>query len=134
MTGERPVLELDGTTFDDFEGFVEAFSELLPGHRCNGSLDAFSDILGGGFDLPDAFVLRWRHADRSRTALGHPATVLHLEDVLAHCHPTNRPAVQDRLDAARRGEGETLFDVLVAIVREHQPGADPGHGVELELL
>jgi hypothetical protein len=37
-------------------------------------------------------------------------------------------------DAARRGEGETLFDVLVAIIREHRPGADPGHGVELELL
>lgn len=130
---EWPVLEIDGATFDDLGGFADAVSELLDDHRWSGNLDAFNDILGGGFGTPDDFVFRWRNAGRSRAVLGYPETVRYLERKLARCHPSNRPAVQQSLDASRRGEGPTLFDIIVAIIREHAPSSGTNHGIVLDL-
>jgi hypothetical protein len=47
---------------------------LLEDHNWRGNLDAFNDILRGGFGTPeDGFVFRWLDAQRSRQALGDPA-------------------------------------------------------------
>jgi hypothetical protein len=69
----RPVLVIDGSRFDDFAGFVaEAAEQLLPTSNWHGSLDAFNDMLRGGFGAPESgFVLEWREASRSRRQLGH---------------------------------------------------------------
>lgn len=133
---ERPVLEIDGADFDDLEGFARAFSSLLEDWTWNQNLDAFNDILRGGFGTPDGgFILRWRNADRSREVLGRDETVRYLERKLERCHTSNRAAVSADLEAARRGEGETLFDLIVEIIRVHGPGGSEAEdGVELELL
>jgi RNAse (barnase) inhibitor barstar len=78
-----PVLEIDGERFDDLEGFAREFSRLLGSHVWHGNLDAFNDILRGGFGTPDqGFLLRWLHSDASRRALGWDATVQWLEQTL----------------------------------------------------
>jgi hypothetical protein len=130
-----PILEIDGAAFDDFEGFQREFSRLLDDYVWQGNLDAFNDILRGGFGTPDGgWVLRWRCADRSRRVLGHVATVKRLEAILVTCHSSNRESVQRRLEDARRGVGATLFDEIVEIVRVHGPhGREPKGGVILEL-
>lgn len=47
---------------------------------------------------------------------------------------TNVAYVSAELDAARRGEGQTLFDVLLEIIRVHGAGGEEQEdGVELEL-
>ncbi|MEM9201841.1 MAG: hypothetical protein AAGC53_09275 [Actinomycetota bacterium] len=132
---EKPILVIDGDRFDDFAGFRREFSSLLPDWTWNGNLDAFNDILWGGFGTPeDGFVLKWVHSDRSRQMLGWPETVAFIERKLESCHPSNRESVARDLDAARREEGETLFDLLVSIINEHgQHGAEPGPVVELDL-
>jgi hypothetical protein len=120
-----PVLEIDGSRFDDLTGFAREFSRLLDDHVWHGNLDAFNDILRGGFGTPgQGFVLRWAHSDASRRALGWDATVEWLEKNLLTCHPSNRPRVEAELAAARRGEGTPLFDWIVEIVRIHGPGGD----------
>jgi hypothetical protein len=125
-----PVLVIDGARFSDFEGFAREFSRLLDDYTWRGNLDAFNDILSGGFGTPEGgWVLRWVNADLSRTALGHEATARRLESLLSTCHPTNRAAIGARLDRARRGEGPTLFDEIVEIIREHRSA-----GLVLELL
>jgi hypothetical protein len=44
-------------------------------------------------------------------------------------------SVRADLDAARRGEGQTLFEILVEIIQAHGPGGkEEDDGVELELL
>ena len=48
-----PVLVIEGTAFDDFEGFQREFSRLLTDYAWNGNLDAFNDILRGGFGTPE---------------------------------------------------------------------------------
>ena len=45
--------------------------------------------------------------------------LLDLESVLTSCHPSNRREVRRELRAARRGEGPTLFDLLVEIIEPH---------------
>ncbi|MET9230759.1 hypothetical protein [Lentzea sp. NPDC003310] len=121
--GELPVLVVDGALFTDFDGFAREFTKLLDDHTWDGNLDAFNDILRGGFGTPDlGWVFEWRNSARSRVALGHPATVEWLEEVLRICHPANRDSVRTRIEAARRGEGPTLFDKIVEIIGHHGPG------------
>ncbi len=44
------------------------------------------------------------------------------------------PHLRERLAAARRGRGETLFDTLVEIIRAHgDGGGEADDGVELRL-
>jgi hypothetical protein len=89
---ERPVLVIDGAAFIDFEGFAREFSRLLCNYTWRGNLDAFNDILGGGFGTPEhGWVLRWQNSELSRTALGHEATTRRLE---SWCAPAIRPTVQ----------------------------------------
>jgi len=130
-----PALVIDGLKFHDLAGFAREFSLLLDDHAWRGNLDAFNDILRGGFGTPDnGWVLKWLHADRSREALGYRETARRLEELLPHVHPANRGTVQRRLDRARRGEGPTLFDELVEIIRSHGPGgAEAEDGVHLDL-
>lgn len=130
------MLVIDGSAFDDFAGFAREFSKLLDDYRWRGNLDAFNDILRGGFGTPeDGFVLRWLDSDRSRITLGKSATIEYLEGILARCHPSNRELVGARLAAARRGAGPTLFDLVVEIILDHgRDGKQSADEVDLELV
>ncbi|MET9259829.1 barnase inhibitor [Amycolatopsis sp. NPDC004079] len=131
-----PVLIVDGACFSDFDGFAREFSRLLSQHTWRGSLDAFNDLLRGGFGTPEnGWVLRWLRSESSRSALGYAETERQLERLVLTCHPSNRPDVQARIDSARRREGPTLFDEIVAIIRDHGPGGSEAEdGILLELL
>jgi RNAse (barnase) inhibitor barstar len=66
-----PVLVVDGANFSDLDGFAREFSKLLRDYAWRGNLDAFNDILRGGFGTPeDGWLLRWLNSDLSRAALG----------------------------------------------------------------
>jgi RNAse (barnase) inhibitor barstar len=105
---DKPVIEIDGAKFRTLNGFYDEVERKLlgPGVRWGRNLDAFNDVLRGGFGTPDAgFVLRWRRSALSRKRLG-----------------------------VRRG-GQQLFDTLVEIIRLHGPGGEEAEdGVDLELL
>jgi hypothetical protein len=92
------------------------------------NLDAFNDILRGGFGTPEGgFILRWANSAISAERLGWPETIRFTEKMLTTCHPSNIPRVQADLAAARRGQGQTLFDIITSIIRKHGPG-----GIEAE--
>lgn len=133
---DLPVLVIDGARFSDFEGFAREFSRLLDDYTWRGNLDAFNDLLRGGFGTPDnGWVLRWLNSESSRSTLGYEATILRLERLLLTCHPSNRTSIETRIASARRGEGRTLFDEIVDIIRIHGPGGrESEDGVRLELL
>jgi RNAse (barnase) inhibitor barstar len=124
-TEGRPVLEIDGNRFDDFEGFAREFSHLLHDYEWHGNLDAFNDILRGGFGTPEGgWTLRWVNSERSRSAVSYGATVRRPQALLLTCHPANRSAIQQGLEQASRQAGPTLFDEIVEIIRAHGPGGD----------
>ena len=132
----KPTYEIDGSRFATLQEFYDEISHvLIPGAEWGHNLDAFNDILRGGFGTPDGgFVLRWVNSGLSRERLGYPETVRQLERRLQRCHPTNRPKVANDLERARRGEGATVFDWLVEIIHDHTAGGPEGEdGVELVL-
>jgi RNAse (barnase) inhibitor barstar len=60
MPDGKPVIMIDGAAFHDYEGFGREFSNHLDSDQWSGNLDAFNDILRGGFGTPDGgFVFRW---------------------------------------------------------------------------
>jgi hypothetical protein len=130
-----PVLTIDGRTFSDFDGFAREFTGLLRNYTWRGNLDAFNDLLRGGFGTPDnGWVLKWVNAELSWSALGYDATILRLQELLQRCDPSNRSTIQARIRQAERHKGLTLFDEIVDIIREHGPGCGESEdGVLLEL-
>jgi RNAse (barnase) inhibitor barstar len=72
--------EIDGASFETLEGFYDEVSRVLVRGRFWGrNLDAFNDILRGGFGTPDeGFVLRWRNHDLSRRRLPEFETLVEI--------------------------------------------------------
>lgn len=69
---ETIVLTIDGAKFRNLEGFYEEVSKnLIPTQLWGRNLDAFNDILRGGFGTPaEGFEFKWLHSEVSRTRLG----------------------------------------------------------------
>jgi hypothetical protein len=114
----KPAYVIDGSEFSDFAGFIEECNRGFIrrfGGEWNGNLDAFNDYLWWS---EGNYLLVWKHSAKSRTELGHAAIASWLEGNSRRCHPSNVPSVLERLDRAGRGEGPTLFDWLVEIIRE----------------
>lgn len=132
----KPIIEIDGLAFESLEGFFDVFGSVaLGGSEYGRNLDAFNDVLRGGFGTPEGgFVLRWKNAETSRQRLGFDETIRYIERKLTTCHPTNVVQVRDDLARARNGEGETLFEIICGILKNHGPGGEESeYGVELEL-
>jgi RNAse (barnase) inhibitor barstar len=128
--------EIDGENFSTLEEFYDEISRVvIPGAAWGRNLDAFNDILRGGFGTPDeGFVLRWKNHDVSRQRLAYAETVRQLEKRLKRCHPTNRQWVRSELDLARAGQGPTVFDWLLEILAVHGAGGEEAQdNVQLDL-
>jgi RNAse (barnase) inhibitor barstar len=119
-----PVIEIDGSRFNDLAGLAEEFStQALVGNRWHGNLDALNDILRGGFGTPKGgFTLRWLNSTLSAERLGYGEMITWLESIRKSAHPSNWQSIEKRLEAARRREGQTMFDMLIEIIRVHGPG------------
>jgi RNAse (barnase) inhibitor barstar len=132
----KPIYELDGSRFSTLEEFNDEISRvIIPNASWGRNLNAFNDILRGGFGTPEGgFVIRWHNSPVSRERLGYPEKVRHLEELLRRCHPSNRAGFAADLELAKRGQGETIFQWLLAIIAVHgKGGAEEGDGVELIL-
>jgi RNAse (barnase) inhibitor barstar len=130
----KPEYIIDGARFSTLEEFYEEISRvLIPGANWGRNLDAFNDILRGGFGTPNGgFVFRWINSEMSSRRLGYPETVRQLEKRIQRCHLSGYP--MDQLKSARQNEGDTVFDWLIEVIRYHCPGGDEEEdGVELKL-
>jgi hypothetical protein len=136
QSDDLPVLVIDGANFSDFDGFAREFTRLLCNYTWRGNLDAFNDLLRGGFGTPEnGWVLRWLNSESSRAVLGYEETARRLEQLLLTCHRSQRSNIQARISRARCGEGPTLFDEIIDIIRIHGPGGrESEDGVLLELI
>jgi RNAse (barnase) inhibitor barstar len=111
----RQTYTIDGSNFDDLDGFYEEISRvLIPGEFWGRNLDAFNDVLYGGFGTPkEGFTLIWKNAARSRQLLGYEFTVKFWERRLAI---TGNPALKIKLEKAKQHQGQTIFDILMEII------------------
>jgi RNAse (barnase) inhibitor barstar len=133
----KPIIEIDGSRFDTLDDFWEEISaRLIPGAMWGRNFDAFNDILRGGFGTPEGGLrLRWINFQRSRENLGYPETIRWLEKKVQQCHQSNVESVKREIESARRGEGKTVAEIIIDIIRNHGPGGEEEEdGVELELV
>ena len=132
----KPVIEIDGLSFDSLAGFFDVFgAAVLCSTEYGRNLDAFNDVLRGGFGSPEGgFILRWKNSCVSRDKLGYGETINFIEHKLNTYHPSNVAAVLDDLQLARNHQGETLFDIICRILNNHGLGGDEAEdGIVLEL-
>ena len=110
MQSGKVIYEIDGQNFSTLEEFYDEISRLLiPNVSWGENLNAFNDILRGGFGTPDeGFVLRWKNSALSEELLGYRETVRQLEKRLVTCHPSNRVFVAQDLAEAKHGSGTRI--------------------------
>ncbi len=127
---------IDGRRFSTLEDFFKEVSNaLVPSVSWARNLDAFDDLLRGGFGTPgEGFRIRWTHHAESRRRLGYGETVRQLQSRLQRSHPTDRSGVLLDLEQALRNQGPTVFEWLIEVIQRHAPGGSGEHGgVELVL-
>lgn len=128
---------IDGNNFSDEEGFYVETDRLLTRNltwKTGHNLDAFNDLLRGGFGFHEPgekLSIIWINAAKSKKDLGYEITEKHWERILNTCHPANREYVQEKILEAHNHSGETLFDMIVGIIRDSE---DSGHCCELEII
>ena len=136
MTASKKTLHVDGSEFSTLEGFYDHVSlRIIPGAEWGRNLDAFNDILRGGFGTPEeGFIFCWDNHEISKRNLGYDETARQLRKRLGRCHPSNIASVENYLAEALKQEGPTVFDWLVEIIRRHCAGGnEAADGIELIL-
>jgi hypothetical protein len=62
------------------------------------------------------YTLIWRNSEESRRQLGHAETVRQMEQRKVWRFPFGDCTAVSDIDAARRGEGPTVFDWLIEMI------------------
>ena len=107
------------TFYDEIEGKLTKGLDWKMGRN----LDAFNDVLRGGFgvyEYEEPIRLIWENSSNSRQTLGWDETVKYVDGKLKTCHPTNVQFVKHDLELAKQQKGQTLFDLIVDIIRSHK--------------
>jgi RNAse (barnase) inhibitor barstar len=123
---KNKVFALDGNKFETLEGFYDEVERVLTKDldwKIGRNLDAFNDVLYGGFgafECEEPIDIVWKHSTKSKSDLGYPETIKWLERKLKQCHPSSIPSVKEELARANKDEGQTLFDIIIEIAKEHE--------------
>ena len=117
---------IDGNKFSDLKSFYKEVDNVLTkdlqwetGHNLN----AFNDLLYGGFgvhEYEEPIKLIWINCLKSKNDLGYDTTIKYLTKKLKKCHRTNVEYVRTELIEAKKHKGETLFEIIINIIKEHQ--------------
>lgn len=119
------LVTIDGSRITDIPSFYAEINRVfMSGEdwQLGNSLDAFNDLLYGGFGLlqiNEPVVLYWQHMEQSRAALGYAVTKRFYEDKLLPDSPYDKDLARDKLTALESGTGQTYFDILLEIIAEH---------------
>lgn len=117
---------LDGNKFETLAGFYDEVEHKMTkglDWKIGRNLDAFNDVLRGGFGIhehEEPIVIRWINSEKSRSDLGKNETVKYTEQMLQNCHPDNIPWIKEELENLKNDEGTLLFDIIVEITRGHE--------------
>jgi RNAse (barnase) inhibitor barstar len=116
---------IDGDNIHDIPSFyAEINRAFMSGEdwKLGNSLDAFNDLLYGGLGALQGYdnvMLVWKHIGKSKVALGVEATRKYYEEKLLPDSPFDKEYFRKKLAALEEGKGETYFDILMEIIREH---------------
>ncbi len=118
------MIVIHGGHFSSLDGFYEEVSKVLMKDTDwkVGTLDGFDDILYGGFgafENKDKIEIIWKESQKSKDELGLKATQEFYENKIKQGKPFNIELIQQKLDDLNAGKGQTLFEILVEIIKSH---------------
>lgn len=86
------------------------------------SLDAFNDLLYGGFGSIQTGAtaqLIWKDISVSKAALGYDATMRYYDEKLQPGSPFNKKHFEEKRAGLQLGSGQTYFEIIVEIIGQH---------------
>lgn len=119
---------LNGNKFDTLEGFYDEVGRILcPGFKWGRNLDAFNDILRGGFgafEYNESIELIWKNSSKSKSDLGYKETVRQLRKrfvvSLLNLSFSNLTKLKEDMNQAKSCKGPTVFEQLLEILEENK--------------
>lgn len=114
---------IDGNSFSDLSSFYDEVEQKLTcglDWSIGRNLDAFNDVLRGGFGMHEygePLELIWLNSSKSEHDLGYRETLKYLEAKLLSCHPSNVDSVQKDIRDLKSGNGRLLFAIVIGIIR-----------------
>lgn len=114
---KKKMAVINGSHFSSLEGFYGEISLLFlkdQGWEV-GTLDGFDDILYG---FQGEII--WKNAQKSKQESGSDATKEFYENKISQGKPYNVQLITKKRDDLLRGNGQTLFEILVEIIESHK--------------
>ncbi|WP_110366882.1 ribonuclease inhibitor [Chryseobacterium sp. CBTAP 102] len=120
----RKMIVIHGGHFSSLGGFYEEASRVLMKDLDwkVGTLDGFDDILYGGFGVfenKEEIEIIWKESQKSKEDLGFKATREFYENKIRQGKPFNIELIQRKLDELIEGKEQTLFEILIEIIKSH---------------
>ena len=122
----KKTITIEGSSIHDIHSFYQEINRVfMEGEdwKIGDSLDAFDDLLYGGFGALDGdapVTLEWKDIGISRTTLGMDATREYYQQKLLPGSPFNRVAFTLKLTELNEGRGQTYFDIILEIISRHR--------------
>ena len=118
------MIVIHGGHFSSLRGFYEEASRVLMKDLDwkVGTLDGFDDILYGGFGViegKEEIEIIWKESQKSKEDLGFKATREFYENKIRQGKPFNTELIQQKLNELIEGKGQTLFEILIEIIKSH---------------
>lgn len=119
-------IDLEGSRIIDIPSFYVQINALLmvgEDWQLGNSLDAFDDLLYGGFGRLkdfDKLQIRWNDISFSQKSLGIETTRKYYMEKLKSKQPFNKKLIHQKLAELESGEGQTYFDILMEIIASHK--------------
>ncbi|KXH86000.1 hypothetical protein [Chryseobacterium kwangjuense] len=124
-SNHNTLITINASNFSDLPGFYDEVSSVLMKDTDwkVGTLDGFDDILYGGFGVfenGEPIEIIWKESQKSKEDLGFEATRTFYENKIRQGKPFNIKLIQEKMDDLISGKGQTLFEILVEIIRSHK--------------
>ena len=119
-------ITLEGAKITNLEEFYNEIEKKLTkdlGWSIGRNLDAFNDVLRGGFgvhEYGESIALVWLDVTKSQAYLGHQERADYLQKRLDAGYPFNRESLREQLELAQQGKGPTIFELILEIIKEHK--------------
>lgn len=108
---------INGSHFSTLEGFYDEVSQLFMNNENwkIGTLDGFNDVLYG---FKGGII--WKDSQKSKDDLGFDSTKKFYENKILQGKPFNVDLIQQKLNELIDGNGQTLFEILIEIIKSHK--------------
>ena len=119
----RHEFAIEGSNIDNLLGFLAALGEAVngPGGYMGISLGAMIDCLYGGFGVTLPFRLRIKNSSQCQANLGNKQLVIWAKEQLAQANFHDEEGENWLMDLTLgAGQYNTLFDLIVGSLREHE--------------